>query len=90
LVNFASLRSAYDVTLEAIKIDQLRTIAIIAEGIPENMTRTLNKKAKDKGVIIIGPATVGKETQIKLRLFLVIAMCCQASSSQFNHSIHTT
>ena len=59
LVNFASLRSAYDVTLEAIKIDQLRTIAIIAEGIPENMTRTLNKKAKDKGVIIIGPATVG-------------------------------
>ena len=32
LVNFASLRSAYDVTLEAIKIDQLRTIAIIAEG----------------------------------------------------------
>ena len=61
MVNFASLRSAYDVTLEAIKIDQLRTIAIIAEGIPENMTRTLNKKAKDKGVIIIGPATVGKE-----------------------------
>jgi len=59
LVNFASLRSAYDVTLEAIKIDQLRTIAIIAEGIPENMTRTLNKKAKDKGVVIIGPATVG-------------------------------
>ena len=59
MVNFASLRSAYDVTLEAIKIDQLRTIAIIAEGIPENMTRTLNKKAKDKGVIIIGPATVG-------------------------------
>jgi len=59
LVNFASLRSAYDVTLDAIKIDQLRTIAIIAEGIPENMTRTLNKKAKDKGVCIIGPATVG-------------------------------
>ena len=82
MVNFASLRSAYDVTLEAIKIDQLRTIAIIAEGIPENMTRTLNKKAKDKGVIIIGPATVGKETQIKPRLFLVIAMYCQGSSSQ--------
>lgn len=59
LVNFASLRSAYDVTLEALNFSQLRSIAIIAEGIPENMTRTLNRKAKDKGVVIIGPATVG-------------------------------
>ena len=59
LVNFASLRSAYDVTLEAMNYKQLRTIAIIAEGIPENMTRQLNKKAKDLGVTVIGPATVG-------------------------------
>ena len=59
LVNFASLRSAYDVTMEALNLSQLRTIAIIAEGIPENMTRTLIKTAKDKGVIVIGPATVG-------------------------------
>ena len=29
------------------------------KGIPENLTRTLNQKAKDKGVVIIGPATVG-------------------------------
>merc|ERR1712018_769574 len=59
MVNFASLRSAYDVTLETLQFKQIRTIAIIAEGIPENMTRTLNKKAKEKGVTIIGPATVG-------------------------------
>ena len=35
-------------------------MAIIAEGIPERITQQLNKKAKDKGVIIIGPATVRK------------------------------
>ena len=59
LVNFASLRSAYDVTNEALNLGKFRSIAIIAEGIPENMTRTLNKKAADLGVVIIGPATVG-------------------------------
>merc|ERR1711963_650357 len=62
LVNFASLRSAYDVTMGtmlSIECRNIRTIAIIAEGIPENLTRTLNQKAKDKGVVIIGPATVG-------------------------------
>merc|ERR1711970_533937 len=59
MVSFASLRSAYDSTIECLEFPQIRTIAIIAEGIPENFTRTLNKKAKDKGVCIIGPATVG-------------------------------
>ena len=38
---------------------QIRTIAIIAEGIPENLTRVLIKKARELGVSIIGPATVG-------------------------------
>lgn len=37
---------------------QIRTIAIIAEGIPEAKTRQLNKKAQEAGVTIIGPATV--------------------------------
>ncbi|XP_039287338.1 ATP-citrate synthase isoform X2 [Nilaparvata lugens] len=59
LVNFASLRSAYDSTLETLNFPQIRTIAIIAEGIPENMTRKLILTAKEKGVSIIGPATVG-------------------------------
>jgi ATP citrate (pro-S)-lyase len=60
LVNFASLRSAYESTLEVINdFPQIRTIAIIAEGIPENMTRKLNVAAHSKGVSIIGPATVG-------------------------------
>ncbi|KAG9509503.1 ATP-citrate synthase, partial [Fragariocoptes setiger] len=59
MINFASLRSAYESTLETLEYKQIRTIAIIAEGIPENMTRKMIKEAKRKGVSIIGPATVG-------------------------------
>ncbi|XP_077108276.1 ATP-citrate synthase isoform X2 [Ranitomeya variabilis] len=59
LINFASLRSAYDSTMETMNYPQIRTIAIIAEGIPEALTRRLIKKADEKGVTIIGPATVG-------------------------------
>lgn len=59
LVNFASLRSAYESSVEVLEYPQIRTIAIIAEGIPENLTRKLNVAARAKGVSIIGPATVG-------------------------------
>ncbi|NXS47748.1 ACLY synthase, partial [Balaeniceps rex] len=59
LINFASLRSAYDSTIETMNYPQIRTIAIIAEGIPEALTRKLIKTADKKGVTIIGPATVG-------------------------------
>lgn len=59
MVTFASLRSAYESTVETLQFPQIRTIAIIAEGIPENMTRKLILSANKKGVTIIGPATVG-------------------------------
>lgn len=59
MINFASLRSAYESVLETMTYPQIRTIAIIAEGIPENMTRKMIKVADSKGVTIIGPATVG-------------------------------
>lgn len=59
LVNFASLRSAFESTIETMQYPQIRTIAIIAEGIPENMTRKLILHANEKNVAIIGPATVG-------------------------------
>lgn len=59
LVNFASLRSAYESTMEVLDYPQIRTVAIIAEGIPENMTRKMIVAAREKGVNIIGPATVG-------------------------------
>ena len=40
---------------------QIRTVAIIAEGIPENLTRKLNKLAIENKTCIIGPATVNNE-----------------------------
>jgi succinyl-CoA synthetase alpha subunit len=59
MINFASFRSAYPRTKEAFEIDSIRTVAIIAEGIPERYTKELVAVAKQKGKWIIGPATVG-------------------------------
>jgi len=59
MINFASFRSATPSTQEALNIPQIRTVIIIAEGIPERMMKTLNAKSKKLGKVIIGPATVG-------------------------------
>ncbi len=60
LLNFGSFRTAYDVTMEALSIKgQFKTIMVTAEGIPERMARKMNQAARDAGVIVIGPATVG-------------------------------
>lgn len=59
LINFASLRSAYESTMETLSYPQIRCICIIAEGIPEQLTRRMNKLADQKNCTIIGPATVG-------------------------------
>ena len=59
MINFASFRSAASSTEEALAFPQLRTIVIIAEGVPERRTKLLTSKAKSLGKMIIGPATVG-------------------------------
>jgi ATP citrate (pro-S)-lyase len=59
VVNFASSRSVYQSTMELMDFPQIRTIAIIAEGVPERRAREILHVAKKKGVTIIGPATVG-------------------------------
>ncbi len=59
MINFASQRSAFDSTMEALATDTIRTIAVIAEGIPERQTRIMAATAKQKSKWIIGPATVG-------------------------------
>ncbi|PHM18337.1 MAG: ATP citrate synthase [Sulfuricurvum sp. PD_MW2] len=60
LLNFASFRTAYDVTMEALSLKgQFKSIMVTAEGIPERMARKMNQAARDAGVIVIGPATVG-------------------------------
>lgn len=59
LLNFASFRTAYDVTMEAVKLKQFKTIMVTAEGIPERLARKMNVDARNSGVTVIGPATVG-------------------------------
>jgi len=59
MVNFASFRSAYATTKEALETKTLRTIAVIAEGVPEKYSRELAHLARKKMKWIIGPATVG-------------------------------
>ncbi|NVM30117.1 MAG: ATP citrate synthase [Candidatus Helarchaeota archaeon] len=59
MVNFASYRSADRTTKEALETPSIRTVAIIAEGIPERRERELALIAKRKNKWIIGPATIG-------------------------------
>merc|ERR1719367_246507 len=58
-VNFASFRSVHETSIEAMKYPQIKTVAIIAEGVPEQQTKELIMTAETKEVGIIGPATVG-------------------------------
>lgn len=59
MINFASFRSAVPSTLEAFEYPQIRTIVMIAEGVPERRMKELIVKAKKLNKAIIGPATVG-------------------------------
>ncbi|MCJ1376406.1 citrate synthase [Loxospora ochrophaea] len=59
VVNFASSRSVYSSTMELMEFPQIKSIAIIAEGVPERRAREILHVAKKKGITIIGPATVG-------------------------------
>ena len=59
VVNFASSRSVYQSTMELMEYPQIKSIAIIAEGVPERRAREILHVAQQKGITIIGPATVG-------------------------------
>merc|ERR1719162_108321 len=58
-VNFASFRSVYETSMEAMTHPSIKTLAIIAEGVPEQQTRQIVQVAEEKGIGMIGPATVG-------------------------------
>jgi succinyl-CoA synthetase alpha subunit len=63
--------------MEALQFPQLRVIAIIAEGVPENQTRKILKVAQEKGIVIIGPATVSLKLLadfVKL-IFIGLRLC---------------
>jgi ATP-citrate lyase alpha-subunit len=56
MINFASFRSAYDVTMEALEIEQFKSITVIAEGIPERFAKIIKARAVEIGdKILIGP-----------------------------------
>jgi len=58
-VNFASYRSAFETSKQALLYPTIRTVAITAEGMRENETRELIRLADSKDKWLIGPATVG-------------------------------
>lgn len=58
-INFASMRSAFDSTMEALQQPTIRVVAVIAEGVPERDTKKMIAYARANNKIIIGPATVG-------------------------------
>nr|AOE43267.1 ATP citrate lyase [Rostrostelium ellipticum] len=58
-LNFASHRSAYQSSVKALNQASIRTVVIIAEGMPENEARSLIALSKKNNKVIIGPATVG-------------------------------
>lgn len=59
IVNFASFRSSFETSKEALNTPSIRTVAIIAEGIPERESIILRDLARKNKKYIIGPATVG-------------------------------
>lgn len=58
-INFASFRSAYESSMEALQQPSIRVIAVIAEGVPEGDTKQLIAYAAKHNKIVLGPATVG-------------------------------
>src|SRR5512141_566658 len=58
MVNFASHRSAFETTMEALQEKTIRTVAVIAEGVPERQSRVMSAAARKLNKIVIGPATV--------------------------------
>ena len=68
MVNFASHRSAFDTTIEALEEKSIRIVAVIAEGVPERQSRIMSATAKKMGKIVLGPATVGGMTAGAFRI----------------------
>lgn len=58
-INYASFRSAYDASYEALKQPTIRVVVIIAEGVPEKDTKQLIAYARANNKVVIGPASVG-------------------------------
>ncbi len=67
-INFSSHRSAYNSTKEVLDVPSIKVITIVAEDVPERQTKELIALAKEKGKILLGPATVGGIVAGKFRI----------------------
>lgn len=59
LINFASFRSVFAPSKEALSMPSIKTIVIVAEGVSERQTKELIALSQKHGKLIIGPSTVG-------------------------------
>ncbi len=59
MVNFASYRSTFEATMEALGQPGIKTVVVVAEGVPERKAKIMTATARNLGKTIIGPATVG-------------------------------
>jgi ATP citrate (pro-S)-lyase len=57
IINFASFRSAYSSSYSCLKNNNIKWIAIIAEGMPELFAKNLSIEFSNK--LILGPSTIG-------------------------------
>jgi ATP citrate (pro-S)-lyase len=58
-LNYYSFRSAYDTTINIMKIPTIKTVAIIAEGVPVRQAKLLKALANNLNIAILGCSTVG-------------------------------
>lgn len=70
-INFSSFRSAYESSMEALRLGTIRVVAIIAEGIPERDTKV---RAAHRGICSRSPApsppAAAEEQRLALELLL--------------------
>lgn len=67
-INYASSRSAYSISIEALNEESIKVVIIIAEGVPEKKARGLWATAKERKKLVIGPSTVGGVTAGQFRI----------------------
>ncbi len=68
ITNFASFRSSYAASKEALETQTIKVVTIVAEGIPERQMKELIAIAKQRSKTIIGAATVGAMVGGKFRV----------------------
>ena len=68
VINFASFRSSYNISLNTINKMQIDNMVVIAEGIPEHNSLRLKIKCDELGTRLIGPSTVGGIIAGKFRI----------------------